>query len=183
MDRKEFLELATIIKSCYPKDNLFGIEKVVEIWYKQLEDLDYGVAMTALNKWIATEKWPPSIADIRSLCVDIKEGVDPDAWSKAWEQVNKMIQKYGYYRPDEAYRELDAVDPLATEAIKRLGYCHVCMSENQVAERANFRDIYLQLAKRKKEDSQIPEQLRMTIDGMRNLCIAGNDLKQLEESL
>ena len=107
-------------------------------------------------------------------------GYDTDAWSKAWEQVNKMIQKYGYYRPDEAYKELDAVDPLATEAIKRLGYCHVCMSENQVAERANFRDIYCQLQKRKREDAQIPEQPRMAIDGMRNLCIAGDDLKQLE---
>lgn len=180
MTMSEFMEIAAVIKGCYPKDNLFNIEKVVEIWYKQLQDIDYGVAMTALNKWIATEKWPPSIADIRSLCVDVTMGYDTDAWSKAWEQVNKMIQKYGYYRPDDAYKELDTMDPLATEAIKRLGYCHVCMSENQVAERANFRDIYCQLQKRKREDAQMPEQLRMTIDNMRNLRITADGNPLLE---
>lgn len=182
MTEEQFGIFLGIIKAAYPKDKLFALDgdAMKDVWYRLLSDLDGNVVKAAAIKWVSTEKWPPSIADIRSLCVDIKEGVDPDAWSKAWEQVNKMIQKYGYYRPDESYKELDAVDPLATEAIKRLGYCHVCMSENQVAERANFRDIYLQLAKRKKEESQIPKQLRMTIDGMRNLRIAGNDLKQLE---
>ncbi len=180
MDRGQFMEMVAVIKSCYPRDNLLSIDKVIEVWYRQLEDLDYAIAMTALNKWIATEKWPPTIADIRTLYVDIKQGVDPDAWSKAWEAVNKMIQKYGYYRPEEAYNEIRNIDPLAEEALHRLGYCHVCTSENQVSERANFREIYLQLSKRQREDEQIPEQLRLTIDDMRNLRISGDEQKKLE---
>lgn len=180
MDRGQFLEMVAILKSCYPRDNLLAIDKVLEVWYRQLEDLDFGIVMTAVNKWIATQKWMPGISDIRSYYVDVMYGYDTEAWSKAWESVNKVISKYGYYRPQEAYKELDSIDPLATEAIKRLGYCHVCMSENQVSERANFRDIYCTLQKRKKETAQMPEQLRLAIDKMQNLRIAGDDLKQLE---
>lgn len=180
MDRGQFMEMVAVIKSCYPRDNLLSIDKVIEVWYRQLEDLDYGIAMVALNKWIATEKWPPSIADLRSLYVDIKEGYDTDDWSKAWEEVNRMIIKYGYYRPDEAYAELAKINELAVTVVKRIGYGKLCMSENQTADRANFRDIYCELSKRKKEDSQIPTQVKMMIDEMRNLRIANDEHKQLE---
>ncbi len=181
MDQKQFSEFVAVLKSCYPKDNMFGIAKVVEVWFKQLQDLDYGVAMVALNKWIATEKWPPSIADIRSLCVDVTEGNDTNDWSKAWEQVNKAIVKYGYYRPDEAYKELDKMNPLAAETVKRMGYCNLCVSDNQVADRANFRDIYCTLVKRKRQDAQIPVQLRLAIDEMQSVYVAGgNERRALE---
>ena len=180
MDRKQFLEMVAVLKSCYPRDNLLSIDKVVEVWYRQLADLDYGIAMAAVNKWIATQKWMPAVSEIRSLYVDIKCGFDTDAWSKAWESVNKVIAKYGYYRPNEAYKELEEKDPIAKEALKRLGYGNVCMSENQASERKNFRDIYCSLQAKKREEAQMPEQLRFQIDKMQNLRISGEATKQIK---
>lgn len=180
MDRSECGEFLAVYKSCYPRDNMFHIPKVVDVWFKQLEDLNYGIAMAALNKWIATEKWAPTIADIRSMYVDIVNGNDTADWSKAWEQVNKVISKYGYYRPDDAYKELGEVNEIAVETVRRIGYGKLCMSENQTADRANFRDIYCELTKRAKQDAQIPKQLRLVIDKMQNLRISGDEQKKLE---
>ena len=177
MDATQFGEFMAIISSAYPRDNLFGIESVKDVWFRLLKDIDGRILKLAAMKWVSTQKWPPSIAEIRLACADIQEGNDDD-WSQKWELVLKMIGKYGYYRPEEAYAEMD---DLTKQVVKRIGYGNLCKSENLGIDRASFRDIYLQIAKRKKEDAQMPEQLRLAIDKMQNLSIAGEtDQKRLE---
>lgn len=176
MDAVQFGEFMAIIKSAYPRDNLFAIESVKDVWFRLLKDIDGRILKLAATKWVTTQKWPPSIAEIRLACQDIRDGVDDD-WSQKWEFVLKMIGKYGYYRPEEAYAEMDE---LTKEVVKRIGYGNLCKSENLGIDRASFRDIYLQLAKRKKEDAQMPEQLRLQIDKMKNLSIGTEGQKKLE---
>ena len=177
MDPTQFGEFMAIISSAYPQNNLFGVESVRDVWFSLLKDIDGRILKLAATKWVATQKWPPSIAEIRLACLDIQTGTDDD-WSKKWEQVLNLIGKYGYYRPEDAYSEMDE---LTKEVVKRIGYGNLCKSENLGIDRASFRDIYLTLAKRKKEDAQMPEQLRLMIDKMQNLRIAeSNDQKRLE---
>lgn len=176
MDSNQFGEFMAIIKSAYPRENLFGIESVKDVWFRLLKDIDGRIIKLAAMKWVSTQKWPPSIAEIRLACVDIQEGTDDD-WSKKWEQVLKLIAKYGYYRSNEAFSEMD---DLTSQVVKRIGYINLCKSENLGIDRAAFRDIYLSLAKRKKEDAQMPEQLRLVIDKMQNLQIGTEERKQLE---
>ena len=107
-----------IIKSAYPRDNLFNIESVKDVWYRLLKDIDGRIIKLAATKWVSTQKWPPSIAEIRLACVDIQEGTEDGDWSKKWEQVLNLIGKYGYYRPEEAYSEMDE---LTKEVVKRIG--------------------------------------------------------------
>lgn len=176
MDAAQFGEFMAIIKSAYPRDSLFAIESVKDVWFRLLKDIDGRVLKLAATKWVTTQKWPPSIAEIRLACADILEGNDDD-WSQKWEFVLRMIGKYGYYRPEEAYAEMDE---LTRQVVKRIGYGNLCKSENLGIDRASFRDIYLQLAKRKKEDAQIPQQLRFAIGQMQNLKIAEETAKQIE---
>ena len=68
MTREEFAKITMAIKSCYQKEtNLFANEQIVKIWYEHLKDLDYMTLQVALSAWIDTNKWSPSIADLREM--------------------------------------------------------------------------------------------------------------------
>lgn len=163
MTEKEFSFIAMALVSYYPKEkNLLSTDEAVELWYFQLKDLDYKVAEAALNKWAATNKWSPTIADLRETATSISFGELPD-WGEAWEQVTLAIRRYGSYRAGEA---LNSLSPLAKKTVERLGYLQLCASENIAADRANFRMIYEQLAQREKTQAQLPESLKVLIAQM-----------------
>ena len=156
MTKKEFAMFTMALKTYYPRENLLPNEQAMELWFKQLEDIPYQVAETGLNKWVALNKWSPSIADIREMASEIVNGELPD-WGDAWEEVCKAIRCYGSYRALEA---LESLSPLARKATERMGFTNLCMSENVSADRANFRMIYETLAERQKRDAQLPAQLK-----------------------
>lgn len=64
MTEQEFAKFAMGLKTYYPRENLLPNRPAMELWYRQLQDLPYEVAETALNKWVSTNKWSPSIAEI-----------------------------------------------------------------------------------------------------------------------
>lgn len=159
MSEKEFGIFAMALKTYFPKDNLFPNKQSVDLWYRILNDIDYKTAELFLQKWVATNKWPPTIADIREGCADITHGEMQD-WGKAWEQVEKAIRYFGMYREDEAYASMDEI---TEEVTRRLGFKEICMSENIQVDRANFRMIYEQVIQRKKTDRQVKPDVQKLI--------------------
>ena len=160
MTKKEFSFLALALISYYPKEkNFLPTDEAIELWYIQLRDLDFKVAEAAINKWAATNKWSPTIADIRETAASITLGELPE-WGEAWQEVTTAIRRYGSYRAGEA---LESLSPLTRKAVERLGYMQLCASENIAADRANFRMIYETLAEREKKQAQLPEGLKQLI--------------------
>ena len=129
-----------------------------------MADIDYDVAQLAITKWVMTETWPPSIADIRSAAVGVTSVEAPD-WSEAWENVNRAIRLIGPYREDEAMARFDST---TREAVRRMNYQSLCEMESAERDivRAQFRDIYNQIATRRKADAQVPVGLREAIRAM-----------------
>ena len=101
MDKKEFSLFASALRTYYPREKLLPNEQAMTLWYNQLQDIPYKVAEATLNKWVAIEKWSPSIADIRQLATELVNGAIKD-WGDGWEQVEKAIRRYGIYREAEA---------------------------------------------------------------------------------
>ncbi len=151
MDEMEFTKFAMAMKTYYPRENMLNNDASMELWFNQLKDIPYKVAEVFLNKWISTEKWAPTIADIRGGCADITQGEIED-WGHGWAQVERAIRIYGYPRIEEAY---ESMDEITREAAKRIGFMNICTSSNIQADRANFRMIYEQLAERRKADRQM----------------------------
>ena len=162
MDKKEFSIFASALRTYYPREKLLPNEQAMQLWYNQLRDIPYKVAETVLNKWVAIEKWSPSISDIRQLTSELLNG-EPTDWGDGWEQVEKAIRRYGIYREAEA---LESLDDLTRQTVKRLGFKNICLSENQQADRANFRMIYEQLAERKIKDAQIPDSIKIAMNNI-----------------
>ena len=168
MTELEFGELAAAIKTYYPKEKILINEKAVTLWFRHLCDLPYDLAATVIAEWVSTNKWSPTIADIREGAARIMSGQYAD-YGEGWRQVQRAISSFGMYRPDEA---LDSIsDPIAKETVKRMGFIQICQSENPSIERANFRMIYEQLAERQKRESQLPPSLKNTIESIKTRMI------------
>lgn len=164
MDKKEFSMFAMALRTYYPKEQLLPNQQAMGLWYQELQDIPYNVAEAGLRKWVTTNKWSPSIAEIREMAESVKCGDIPD-WGDGWEHVLMAIRKYGTYRIPEA---MESFDPITRKCVERLGFRNICMSENISVDRANFRMIYEQISERKKKDAQIPENLRNLIGTIKN---------------
>lgn len=148
MEKQEFAMLAAAMRTYYSKENLLPNQQAMELWYQELKDIPYQAAEVALRKWVATNKWSPSIAEIREMSAEIVYGDIPD-WGNGWKQVTDAMRNFGRERPKSAYASMDAI---TAEAAQQLGaWWNLCVSENQDAARANFRMHYEAIAKRERE--------------------------------
>lgn len=164
MHREEFKTFAKAMKTFYPREQILPSLESMEMWYRELADIPYPVAEAALRKYVATNKFSPKIADIREMAATVENG-DKPLWSDGWEQVLRAVRKYGSYRPVEA---MESMDEITREAVRRLGYKELCMSENIMAERAQFRMIFEQIVDRRQTNSQISVNLAQLIEGIQN---------------
>lgn len=164
MNYDEFKVLVKGMKAVYTQPTFLPDREAVNVWYKLLEDIDFTVANVAIQKYMLTQKFPPTIADIREMAATVENG-DKPLWSDGWDKVLRAVKKYGSYRPVEA---MESLDDITREAVKRLGYIELCKSENIMADRAQFRMIFEQLADRRQKNSQLSVSLAQLIDGIQN---------------
>lgn len=165
INKKEFTIFASALRTYYPKEKLIPNEQAMGLWYNQLKDIPYKLAEVVLNKWVATNKWSPSIADIREQATELTSEEVKKDWGEAWNEVIRNIHYYGSYRVEEGMEHLTGI---TRETVKRMGYMNLCQSENAMADRANFRDIYNTLLEREKQDKQIPQSLKLIISSIPN---------------
>lgn len=159
MSREEFKILVKGMKAVYAQPSFIPDQDAFNVWYGLMKDIDYQVCNAAIQKWMLTNKFPPTIAEIRELATEIQCGKLPD-WGEAWEETCKAIRRYGFYRPKEG---LESLSPLTRETVNRLGWSNLCLSENPTADRANFRQCYEVVAKREHENNVLSLPLIETI--------------------
>lgn len=174
MTKAEFITFAAAMRTYYPRENIFPNQQAIELWFAQLADIPKNVLDLALSSWVATQKWSPSIADLREKAAEI-EGKTPGDWSDGWDKVQKAIKYFGRYRQAEA---LESMDEITRQTVSRMGFIELCNSENVAADRANFRTIYQSIAERKKRENQIPVEVMALIEQVKGGSIDGR--KQIQ---
>lgn len=163
MTKQEFALFAAALKTYYSKEEkLLPNKEAMVLWYSQLSDIPYPLANAVLQKWVSTQKWSPSIAEIREQAVLIQNGPTP-SWGEGWEAVRKAIRRYGIYNQQEAMESLSGI---TKEAVRYLGFRNLCLSENETSDRARFEQIYQVLEKRQHEDQQLSEGLRQSLKAL-----------------
>ena len=122
MNKKEFALFASALRTYYPREKLLPNEQAMELWFNQLQDIPYKLAELTLNTWVATNKWSPSIADIRENATGLTQG-EPKDWGEAWREVLRAINIYGSYQELEA---LESMDETTKRVVERLGFRNIC---------------------------------------------------------
>ena len=169
MEREDFKILAKAMKAVYAQATFLSDKAAFEIWFSLLKDIPYEIANMALQKYMLTNKFPPTIAEIRELATSISAG-EKELWADGWEKALTAIRSYGTYREQEA---LESLDELTRKTVECLGYYGLCTSENLTADRANFRMIFEKLADRKRTKEQLPQNLRNAIESVTQKKLEG----------
>ncbi len=173
MDKKQFAAFAMALKTYYPREQLLPNQQAMELWFRELCDIPFDVAEMALRKWVATNKWSPSIADLREMTSGIVNG-DPMSWGESWEKALEAVRKYGSYNKGKA---LESLDPITRKCVESIGYMELCMSENIMADRAHYQRIFEVYSKREQTNQRIAAPL---LDAISRLQLNGMDGQRLQ---
>lgn len=170
----EFKKIAKGLKAVYTSKDFLPDEDSLKIWYHMLKDLTYEQVSTSCYKYMATGKFAPTIAEIRAAAAQITKPETEKDWSDGWEQLMRAIRRFGYYQQEAAFSSMDDITRTVT---RRLGWKELCMSENLIADRANFRMAYEQEQTGAKDKAALPEGLKKQIEAMQDNALpltAGN---------
>ena len=168
MTRDEFKVLVKGMKAVYAQPTFIPDQDAFNMWFALMGDLPYEVCSVAAQKYMLTNKFPPTVAEIREMCAGVVNG-DPLTWGESWERALNAVRKYGSYNKMEA---LNSLDPLTRKCVESVGYMELCMSENIMVERAHYQKIFEVYSKREQTEKQMPLGLQQAIS---NLQIKGVD--------
>lgn len=161
------IELLTM---AYPN---FQLPKLtIKLYERLLKDIDFDLLKAATLQCATTCKFFPSVAEIRAAAVEIKsmaDGVPSEI--EAWGEVVEKMRSIGSSRFPEFSH------PLITQVVRQFGWTNLCMSENQIADRARFLEAYAQTNKSSRRRAQMLPEVLDIVD--HKLISAGEKIKQL----
>ena len=108
MNRTEFIKIAEVIKTFYPREGLLPTMESMDLWFEDLKDLDFAAVTIAVKKYALTNKFPPTVADIREYAVGITES-DQANEIHAWNLVYKALRNSINHADEEFARLPPAV--------------------------------------------------------------------------
>lgn len=170
MTKDEFGRIANAIRTAYSNDKFLPNKEAIELWYQFFKDLPYEAVYTALMKWIATEKWIPSIAELRKNAFTVVNGELPTA-DDAWGKVLTAVRDHGIYDQKGA---MDSLDDITRNVVRKIGFRNICLSENIGIERSNFLKMYEKQAENYMREGQIPSSVKALASSIQSKMIGVN---------
>jgi hypothetical protein len=87
MTKKDFAEIATMLKNAYKQKNFLALEEEWIVWYDCLKDLQFFYLQKAALQWVQHHKFSPAIAELRELYHKIifDERNDPNNRYEIWQ--------------------------------------------------------------------------------------------------
>ncbi len=183
MTKKETTQVLAAIISAYPNHDRFASEQAVEamvgVWTSSFQEDDAKIVQLAVAKHIQTNKWPPSIAEIREIIMTIQcpDLIPPD---EAWIAVTDLlyVDEYGHTTeslPAMIKKVVDAIGWSTLRELRRSAY----IGGKPGLDRVAFMDIYKPLYERERQRMQLAPGIRSTIDKMTE-AMSGEDRKKIE---
>lgn len=173
MTKADAAKLVAIVVTAYPNYDKFkdeaAVTATVSLWASMFQSDDGRIVALALNKHIATNKWPPSVAEIRELMLELirPDLIEPD---RAWLAVSDLLYTTGENNHGDLHLQLP---PLAARAVETIGYYNLyemhrsCYRGGKPGmDRVAFMDIYKPMYEREKQRAMTPEGLTSQIDAV-----------------
>ena len=149
-------------------------EGMAETYAVLLGDLPDEILMAATIHHIASSKWFPSIAELRTAATDIQSrAMGVRSAEEGWINVQKAVRQFGYYGetvdPEDGggWRVPSMLSDLEKSAVDALGgWRMLCQSDNAVADRAHFLKIYGNLLTRETDTARMLPQVQQMISAL-----------------
>lgn len=193
MTVKEFGFLADAIKTYFPRDNVLPTENAMRLWYSELKDIPYQLAHTALRKYVSTNKFAPTIADIREQVAELNNQNEEELnETAAWSLVLKAIRRSTYYSEEE-FAKLPATVKRAVASPKQLrewATLEDVDGKTLTVIQSNFQRTFRAEQQRERERSKLsPDVLRLMrplnnpqIEDKRNVLSMEDEREMIEQN-
>lgn len=167
MTRDEFKILVKAMKAVYSSENFIADKDAFNVWFELLKDLPYEQANLAIQKYMTSEKFPPTIADIRTKATEIITPAEESMSElQAWALVQKALRNSGLNSEEEFAKLPEACQRAVGTAANLKEWA--LMDSDQVAtiEQSHFIRNYRTSVQRMKEEARLPENVKMLIADM-----------------
>ena len=164
MDREEFKILVKGMKAVYAQPTFIPDQDAFNVWYALLQDLPYQTANLAIQKYMLTEKYPPTIADIREKAIGMKAEDTSIGELEAWSLVKKAMSNSGYHAEEEFAKLPEACRiAIGNPAVLREWALMDNFAKHESVEQSHFINGYRTAVKRMRDDAKIPQNIRILI--------------------
>jgi hypothetical protein len=147
------LNTSTILKklfATFPNGN--ATAATVLVYVERLSSIPEDELEAVINQCIDESEFLPTIAKLKEMHRLMKSPVTPDMAQQGWESVTKAIAGVGMWGTP-AFK-----DPIVKRVVDAFGWLNLCMSDNQMADRAQFVKFYESFAR------QVAEEERLSSD-------------------
>lgn len=148
MNKQDILKAVAPLQLAY---NASLDDNRLRLYVEMLSDIPPSILEAAVKKLIMTNKFLPSIAEIREVAYGIKgiiSGTAAPDESEAWGEVIKAIRSVGYYGKPKFSHEAIAA------AVSNIGWQDICTTPSNGTNtlRSQFRRAYQLAAERQKDN-------------------------------
>lgn len=161
MTKAEVAAVMKLVVASYPNYDKFRdraeVQNTVNAWAVMFSDDSRDIVTLAVKRHIATNKWPPSIAEIREIITQIMhpEIVPPDV---AWNAVSDLMYAEGEYYSGDLYKRLP---PLVARTVETIGWhtlwnMHRGFGSKPGMDRVAFLQQYNPAYERAKSEAMLP---------------------------
>ena len=175
----DIAQIIGILSAAFPNFN--PTESTVEVYYQILSDLPAEELKIATMHCLAEagRKFAPSVGEIRGAVGELRRYAANFPLSyEAWEEVLRQIINVGSYGTPEWSH------PIIEKTVRAIGWRNLCMSEEQVADRARFIQCYEQFSARAMKEEILLPKVRgyLEVNGAKMLAPA-DQIKLLSDKL
>ena len=157
---EDFRTIVRGLQAAFPRDNFIPNEYTFNLWYTALQDIPYPSLNRASTSYIMSNRFPPTIADIRQLAYDLSAQPD-ELPSAAWNQLLRAFREA--YAPDS-----EAVWEQLPDITKKIvgGYAtfrawgNTELSALESVQRPMFVKRFEEYSQRERQAAAIPQALR-----------------------
>ena len=184
MTKQETVEIVTLIVMAYPAAEKLKDENtitaMVNVWAKIFKDDNPRLVELAVQKHIATNKWPPNIAEIRDQMVTLEhpEIIPPDI---AWAAVSDLLYATSMYGDPSSM-----LPPLVARCVETIGWDHLKeLHRGQHGgykpgmDRTVFIAQYTPMYEREREKAMLPKALSEAVSKTERI-LGGEIYRQIE---
>ncbi len=157
MNRQEASKIVSVIIAACPAQSSRidsgRAAAMIDTFSTLLGDLDYPHVAAAVRVLLQTRTWMPSVAEIRATVLELARGpVTPGG--EAWGSVTRAIRSQG--KNSRPGVDFTFSDPVTAQCVTAMNWGELCLSDNQVADRARFIDLYDRLAAQDRREETSP---------------------------
>ena len=166
MTRDETKYILASISAVYPPHLMPKVtETTINIWHQVLQDLNCKDVSVAVVAWLTTNKYPPTISDIRER-ITLAKLPEIDSADAAWGKLMRAVSACGWNQPAKARSILGE---RIWRVIAHFSWMHFCTMpmDSESTFYAQFRSAYESRIRRETEQAQMPPELVIALGSMR----------------